>query len=53
MTGMQVIRMADAHAWVEAWIPGQGWVTFDPTPSDRARDRLGNWGKTRAIPGHG
>jgi transglutaminase-like putative cysteine protease len=22
-----------AHAWVEAWFPSYGWVTFDPTPS--------------------
>ncbi len=22
----------DAHAWVEVWFPGQGWVSFDPTP---------------------
>ena len=22
----------DAHAWVEAWFPHYGWITFDPTP---------------------
>jgi protein-glutamine gamma-glutamyltransferase len=22
----------DAHSWVEAYFPGIGWVTFDPTP---------------------
>lgn len=27
-----VVRASDAHAWVEAWIDGRGWVTFDPTP---------------------
>jgi transglutaminase-like putative cysteine protease len=26
-----VIRNRDAHAWVEVYFPGSGWVTFDPT----------------------
>ncbi len=34
MTGWQVVRASDAHSWVEAWLPGRGWVTFDPTPPD-------------------
>ena len=32
MTGWQVLRASDAHSWVEAWAPGPGWLTFDPTP---------------------
>jgi transglutaminase-like putative cysteine protease len=28
-----VVRQGNAHAWVEAWIEGEGWRTFDPTPS--------------------
>ena len=27
-----VVRDRNAHAWVELWIPSQGWVRFDPTP---------------------
>jgi transglutaminase-like putative cysteine protease len=32
LTNLWLIRSSDAHAWVEAWIPGHGWTTFDPTP---------------------
>ena len=34
MTGWQVVRASDAHSWVEAWLEGRGWTTFDPTPPD-------------------
>ena len=31
--GYYVVRRGSAHAWVEAWIPGRGWVRFNPTPA--------------------
>lgn len=31
-TKQWLVSDIDAHAWVEAWFPGYGWVTFDPTP---------------------
>ena len=26
-----IVRNMDAHAWVEAWLEGRGWVRVDPT----------------------
>ncbi|MCH2174858.1 MAG: transglutaminase domain-containing protein [Lentisphaeria bacterium] len=28
-----IAHMGDAHAWVEAWVDGKGWVLFEPTPA--------------------
>ena len=36
LTGNYIIRAKDAHSWVEAYFPGVGWVTFDPTPGGAA-----------------
>ncbi len=30
-TSELIVRQADAHAWTEVWIAGEGWLRVDPT----------------------
>lgn len=34
ITGSYIVRASQAHTWVEVFFPGNGWVSFDPTPAD-------------------
>jgi transglutaminase-like putative cysteine protease len=31
ITDLYEVRAKDAHAWVQVWLPGHGWQSFDPT----------------------
>jgi transglutaminase-like putative cysteine protease len=46
LTGQYVVRASDAHSWVEAYFPGSGWISFDPTPAGSLPTRNG-WSRLR------
>jgi transglutaminase-like putative cysteine protease len=44
VTGSYIVRAKNAHSWVEAYFPGYGWQTFDPTPAGNGGPPQG-WGR--------
>lgn len=45
VSGEYIIRAREAHSWVEAYIAGRGWVTYDPTPPGGGLAPRTGWGR--------
>jgi len=48
--GYYIVRQSNAHAWVEFWQPGEGWVRADPTAAV-SPDRIGRGASLVPRPG--
>lgn len=51
--GSHLVKQTAAHAWVEAYIAGSGWVRFDPTPGGATLEALGQRRSGVSIGGPG
>lgn len=54
-TGLVEMEISDAsaHAWVEIYVEGKGWIVVDPTPSSTEQDTTSFWEAFRDIGGDG
>ncbi len=44
VTGLYEVTLDDAHAWVEVYLAGVGWVTREPTPGFSLPESRGSYG---------
>lgn len=49
--GKYVVREQNAHAWVEVYFAGYGWIEFEPTPSEQVFSRADDLAGTPAAGG--
>jgi len=43
------VRQSHAHAWVEVWLDGHGWLTMDPTPPSALSGESGRLSALLAV----
>jgi transglutaminase-like putative cysteine protease len=48
-----VVTDRDAHAWVEVWFKGYGWLPFDPTPAAPGAAPRAAIAGAKSVPGPG
>lgn len=50
--GIARVTQENAHAWVEIYFPGFGWLTFDPTPGENGAPQGGSAPNMPNTPEH-
>lgn len=50
LTDYVLVKESNAYAWVEAWLPGEGWVRFDPTDAVAPQRFTGRSQNAAAVP---